>query len=242
MTTLNINIDEKKKKKLKELANISEDKTISNFVRTAIEQKMVVEEKFQDKKVEIEIPEYIPDGKYVAIVRNTIVGIGDSPSELIMEISSKFMEDSIAIRKKGKKDKPLEYVFLAEQLKCWEYLNYENKTYPTIPFEIKSEKETISGRALIDTAASLTVVDKKIISKLSLKEKRSEEIFSIDGIKTLPIFEFELILVDFKKKIEIVTTSLSDKFPFQILLGRNFLDFLDLFLYGKNQIICFKPS
>ena len=131
IVTLNINFEKKTKEKLNKIIQKTDYNTISSFVREAIEEKIKVEEIFQNTKEELEIPDYVPDGKYVAIIRNTIVGIGDSPSELVMNLSLKFMDDSMRIKKKGQKDDPIEYVFLAEKsLNCWQYLEVEGKTYP----------------------------------------------------------------------------------------------------------------
>jgi hypothetical protein len=243
MVTLNINFEKKKKEKLNKIIQKTDHNTISSFVRDAIEEKIKVEEIFQNTKEELEIPDYVPDGKYVAIVRNTIVGIGDSPSELVMNLSSKFIEDSIRIKKKGQKHVPLEYVFLAEKnLNCWQYLELEGKSYPVIPFSIEKNGQIISGRAMPDSAASLTLIDEKIVKKLNLQPKKVEKIFSIDGIKELPVYELELNLVEFQKQVDVLGITLSEKFPFQILLGRNLLDFLDVYFFGRKQVICFKPS
>jgi len=80
---LNVNLKDSDKKKIKELVNKSkEDKSMSEFVRKIISEKVKINDIINKlpKDVPITIPDYIPKNKYVAFVKGAVVG--DDPSDV----------------------------------------------------------------------------------------------------------------------------------------------------------------
>ena len=119
MTILNISIDEKKKKRIKELVKIGEYKTISEFVRSSINEKLTIKEKSEFNFDINDIPNWIPDNKYIGFVNGAITSVADTPAQVSREIASKFPDLPCKIVKKGKKNKVPEYIFSTfTDLKC----------------------------------------------------------------------------------------------------------------------------
>ena len=119
MTILNVEIDKKKKEKIKEIVKSSTYKTISEFVRSSIEERLKIEEIAKKKFENVVIPEWIPDGKYIAFVNGAIASIGDTVSEVSRESAEKFPDSSVVIKRKGEPVKIPEYIFSAfTELKC----------------------------------------------------------------------------------------------------------------------------
>lgn len=110
MTLFNVKIDKKKKEYIKDLIKESEYKSVSDFVRKVIDEKIKVLEsrKYTD---EIEVPDWIPDGKYYAIIKGSIVGVDDTVSSLAKEIVAKFPFEQITVKRKNKEFPKREYVY-----------------------------------------------------------------------------------------------------------------------------------
>ncbi|MHA1325634.1 MAG: hypothetical protein ACTSRL_22825, partial [Candidatus Helarchaeota archaeon] len=122
MTVLNVGINEKTKKKLKEVVKLSEYKTVSELVRSTINEKLTIEEAEKDVIQKVTIPEWIPEGKYIAFVKGSIAAVGDSIAEVSREAATKFPNEACVIKRQGAKIQLLEYVFSAfTELKCWQY-------------------------------------------------------------------------------------------------------------------------
>lgn len=241
MTLLNIKIKEKEKDRIKEIIKKSDYKSISEFVREAIDEKLRIEEN-KNEFHEITIPDWIPDGKYYAIVKGAIVGVGDAPSSLAREVVAKFPFEYVIMKRKNKDFPKLEYVYSAESvdLKCWKYFEADEKSYPILPITlIKADKrETLN--AIPDTAASLTLMKSEIVDELALEKVGVEAIQTASGISDRPIHKCNIELLSQTFTIRIISSPISDLLPFQCLIGRNLLDLFDLYLLGKKQIICIK--
>lgn len=138
LTILNLKINEKEKDRIRRVLKTSEYKTISDFVRNAIEEKLKIAE-IKKENLEIEPPEWIPNGKYFAIVKGAIIAVSDTPSSLAKEVIAKFPYEYVIIKRKNKEIPNIEYVFSSistEGLKCWPYFDFKDKSYPIFPITL----------------------------------------------------------------------------------------------------------
>jgi len=67
-----------------------------------------------------------------------------------------------------------------------------------------------------------------------------KEIQTASGIVKMAIYEAEIAIYNQIFNIEIISAPISDQLPFHGLVGRNLLDFFNLYLLGKKQIVCVK--
>jgi len=70
----------------------------------------------------IKIPDYIPDGKYLGISRNSIVVIRDSAQEVAALLAEKFSESASGIIHKGHESETIDFIFSLfsfEDSKCF---------------------------------------------------------------------------------------------------------------------------
>jgi len=155
-------VDEKKKREIEEMTKIKGYKSISEFIREVIDDKMNLQKIVDDFKnknppldiEKIEIPEFIPDGKYLGISRNTIVIIEDSMQEAMKKLFAKFPESATGIIRKGKEIESFETLyslFSASNTKCYHQTKIYNNFYPMLEFSIINNGETRSLIGLIDT-------------------------------------------------------------------------------------------
>ena len=120
MGIINLNIDDKKKKKIEKILNEQGYRNIDEFLLNTIDEKI----NFQDvlstvknstpplDKNKIMIPSSIPDGKFLGIAEDKIVAIGDNVQE-VTDIVIKTNPNSFqGIIHKGKKTKKSESVFI----------------------------------------------------------------------------------------------------------------------------------
>jgi Arc/MetJ-type ribon-helix-helix transcriptional regulator/predicted aspartyl protease len=241
MTLLNIKIDKKKKEHIKEMIKDSEYKSISDFVRNVIDEKIkILESKKQIE--EIEVPDWIPDGKYYAIVKGAIVAVGDSPSSIAQEIAFKFPFEKIIIDRKNKEIPELEYAYSSHitDLNCWSYFKVHNISYPTFPITLIGNDHRENLMVIPDTAASLTLIKKEIIEKLDLSPIDIQELQTALGISKVPIYELNFEFLSQIIPSKVISAPISDIFPFQGMIGRNVLDLFNLYLFGREQVICIK--
>ncbi|MHA1150737.1 MAG: hypothetical protein ACTSR8_21150 [Promethearchaeota archaeon] len=119
MTIINFKVDEDKKKKIEEITQIKGYKSVREFIREAIDEKMGLQKLIDDfveknppfDRDKLEIPDFIPDGKYLGISRNQIVIIGDSLGEVMEKLYRKFPESASAIIRKGEEIEHFETLF-----------------------------------------------------------------------------------------------------------------------------------
>ncbi len=241
MTILNIGINEKTKKKLKDIVKVSEYKTVSELVRSTINAALKIEETQRAASQEIEIPEWIPEGKYIAFVKGSIAAVGDSIAEVSREAAAKFPNESCIIRRQGKKIQLREYVFSAfSELKCWQYSMVEDRRFPLIVVRIGPKNNLQTIRALPDSAASMSILKKEYFEQFKLPVLRTEKVFSAGGIVELEVVETHLRINELTLKSEFLVGEIPDELPFDLLIGRNILDKLDLYLLGKKNVVCIK--
>jgi len=241
MTLLNIKIDKKKKEHLKEIIKDTEYKSISDFVRNVIDEKIkILESKKQNE--EIPAPDWIPDGKYYAIVKSLIVAVGDSPSAIAQEVAFKFPFEKVIINRKNKEIPELEYAYSSHitDLKCWPYFTVHNSSYPTFPITLLGNNYRKELMVIPDTAASITLIKKEIIENLDLRPIDVQELQTALGVSKVPIYELNFEFFSQTILSKVISAPIPDLFPFQGMIGRNILDLFNLYLFGKEQVICIK--
>jgi hypothetical protein len=243
MTILNIHMKDKDKKKLKSIVEFQNEKSMSEYIRKIISEKLKIETlaKEREKIEEIKIPEYIPKNKYIGFVNGAIIGVADNPSEISLIAAEKFPDHELVIKFNGPKPKRMEYCFMSlSEIKCWNYVKLEDFSYPIIPVSLISKSEEKKMFASVDTASSLCVVKKDLINLKDFEFSREEEISTAAGIEKFKVFMGKCKVVDIEFEIEFIVSPIAEVLPFTMLIGRNLLDQLDAYFLGKKQIICLK--
>ncbi len=137
MTIINFKVDGEKKKKIEEIVNLKGYKSVSEFIREAIDEKMNLQEVIDDfikenppmDEEKIIISDFIPDGKYLGIARNEIVVIGDNLKDVTLKLYSKFPRAASGIIRKGKQITSFETLFSlfsAGNTKCYNQAKFDN--------------------------------------------------------------------------------------------------------------------
>ena len=91
-----------------------------------------------------------------------------------------------------------------------------------------------------DSAASLSILKNTYVKQLNLTTIRTEEIITMAGPIQLNVIKVNIQIDDMILTSEILKGQIPDELPFDLLLGRNVLDLLDVYLLGKRQVICLK--
>ena len=243
MTILNIHIKKDDKEKFQELVDIKKLKSMSEVIRRLVSEKIQIEEASRESKkgVEIVIPDYIPKNKYVAFVKGAIIAVGDTVSEVAQVAAEKFPDGPLVIKFNGPKKKPLEYCFLSlNDLNCWNYANVENVTYPIIPITLKIPTIEKHLLALIDTAASVSILKEGLIDISKVKTNREEQLSTAAGIISKKFYKGKVKLLEVDFEIDFIITPIDDSLPFNMLVGRSLLNKLDTYFFGKRKIVCLK--
>ena len=139
MTLLNVHIKEGEKEKIQKFVDGYTDKSMSEFVRSVVDEKIKMEkivESLQPSE-DPEIPDYIPENKYVVFVKGAVVAVGDSPSDLADIAFQKFPNFSFVIKFNGAKSPVMEYVYMSLlEWNAWKYVVADGITYPLLPLEL----------------------------------------------------------------------------------------------------------
>ena len=243
MTILNIHIKEDDKKKVQELVELKKEKSMSEFIRRLLAEKVKVQEiaEKREQNEDINIPDYIPKNNYVGFVNGAIIAVSESPSEISQIAAEKFPNLPLIIKYNGPKKKHLEYCFMTlSELNCWNYTLIEEYSYPTLPIILRSALGDKTLSASIDTASSLCVLRKGTLSSENLDISREEKVSTAAGILDTKIYSCKVLIMDIEFMTEFIIAPISEIFPFQMLIGRNLLDKLDAYFFGKKQIFCLK--
>ena len=246
MALVNIHMKEKEKKQLQAYINSKEIKSISEFVRQLISEKIKIEEfaKENEKFTDVEIPEYIPQNKYVAFVNGAIAAVGDSPSEVMHEAMLKFPNFPVLIKYKGESEvKPLEYCFMSlEDFHGWHYSQFQNQSYFVLPITLKHEEGETPLTASIDTASTLCLLKSNLIPPEDFALMREAEIYTTGGIIHAQIYTGTVSILDTAFDIEFLMAPISNQLPFEFLIGRNLFDQLDAYFLGKKQLFLLRKA
>jgi len=239
MAVLNVRLAEEMKRKLAELAK-AVGTSQSHLVKSAVEEKIAVHE-VAHTDAPPKIPEWVPDGKYVALVRGAVAAVGDSVAEVVAAALQKFSEDHIHVARKGRLIKPVHYAFFAEAtMKCWKYATVDEQSYPIIPITIVGKEKRVTAASSPDTAASLTLVSSEIVAEADLQPIAQETIATAAGPVKTRTFNAKIELAVGKYETVIASLRIPKVLPFQVLLGRNLLDMIDLYALGKTKVVCLK--
>jgi predicted aspartyl protease len=252
MTVINFKVDEEKKKKIEEIVKLKGYKSISEFIREAIEEKMNLNKVVDDfllkspqlKEKEIDIPDFIPDGKYLGIARNEIVVTGDSVDEVMKTLLTKFPESATAIIRKGKKIENFETLFSlfsAENTRCFHQTKIENNYFPILEFNILIDDRGKSILGLVDTGATIMALDKSLFQDIKLSPTRQSKILTPNGIIELPIFKGNFKYSNVNVELEFVLTNIGGPLAIQALIGKNFIDKFNLLVLGNEKLFCLQP-
>jgi len=189
----------------------------------------------------IDIPEFIPDGKYLGISRNTIVVIEDSMQEAMKKLFEKFLESATGIIRKGEEIESFETLFSlfsAGNTKCYHQTKIYNNFYPILEFSIINNGETRSLLGIIDTGASLTAINKEIIKEYDMNPVKTSTILTANGIIEAPIYNGSFRYESQVVELQFVTADISGPLAIQALIGKNFIDKFNLMFLGKEKLFC----
>lgn len=243
MTILNIHIDDKEKEKVKELVELEKEKSMSEYVRKVLGEKIKIQEASLDRKeaIDIVIPDYIPKNKYIGFVKGAIIAVSDSPNEIAQIAIEKFPNTPLIIKYNGPKKKQMEYCYVnLSELNCWKYAQIEDYSYPIFPISFKTKLGEKKLSASLDTASSLCILKNDVYPTEEFELNREEQISTASGIIKSKIFKCIITINEIEFKTEFILAPIPKIFPFSILIGRNLLDRLDTYLFGKKQILCLK--
>ena len=88
------------------------------MVKNAVAEKSTIHE-IARAELSTSIPSWVPEGKYVALVRGAVATVGDSVAEVVSAAITKFPDDAIHVARKGKSIKAVHYAFLAQaEMRC----------------------------------------------------------------------------------------------------------------------------
>jgi predicted aspartyl protease len=238
LAIINLRVSEEMKRKLAGFAK-AKGASQTEMVKTAVAEKLAVHE-VAHTKPSTDIPNWVPDGKYVALVRGAVAGVGDSVADVVSAALSRFPDDPIHVARKGRSIKPVHYAFLAQtDLKCWKYVMVGQQPYPVVPTTIIGKKRMVTGSSP-DTGASLTLVSSEIVNEAGLQSAGEENVATAAGIVKMNTFNAAIELPIGRYDAVVASSEIPKALPFQILLGRNVLDLVDLYTLGKSKVVCLK--
>ncbi len=238
MAIVNLRVPEEMKRKLAGIAKAT-GTSQTEMVKGAVAEKLTIHEVARAESSK-NIPSWVPEGKYVALVRGAVAAVGDSVADVSSAALSKFPDEPIRVARKGKPIRPVQYAFLAEAgLKCWKYEMVDQESYPVIPTAITGKKKltTVSSP---DTASSLTLVTPQLIDEAGLQQVATESVATAAGVVKMNTFNATIELPVGSYDAIVASSAIPKTLPFQVLLGRNILDRVDLYALGKSKVICVK--
>ena len=236
MAIINLRVPEEMKRKLASFAKIM-GASQTEMVKTAVAEKLTVHEVALTKP-SANIPSWVPEGKYVALVRGAVAAVGDSVADVASAALSKFPDDPIHVARKGKPIRPMPYAFLAQtEMKCWKYIEVDRESFPVIPTTIIGKRKLTTGSSP-DTAASLTIVSPHVVDAAGLQPAAQEMVATAAGMVKMSTFNAAIELPVGRYDAIVASGEIPKALPFQILLGRNILDRVDLYTLGKSKVIC----
>jgi hypothetical protein len=207
------------------------------LVKSAVAEKIAVHQTARLVSP-MTIPNWVPKGKYVALVRGAVAAVGDSVAEVVATALDKFSEEPIHVARKGRPIERVHYAFsVSAAIKCWKYVTVDQDSFLVIPTTIMGKKR-LRIASSPDTAASLTLVDGQIIDQADLKPAGQVEIFTAAGPVKAKTFSADIELSTGSYRTIVASSNIPKALPFQALLGRNVLDNVDLYALGKSKVVC----
>ena len=254
MTILNVYMSENEKRKLHSIVESTNVKSMSELVKNLIRDKVKVEEIDQKKlSSDIEIPDFVPHEKYVVFSNNSIVCIGDTVNEVTQKAVDKGISPPYVIKYKGSIKKQPEFVFMSLiEGFASQYTTINNISYPLLLVQLLIGNTTLNRIAIIDTGASICVLNQKnlpdeVLHDLENQKSKSikkdeAEVHTVSGIVKKQVYSGKITILDRSFEVNFILSILGDELPFNFLLGRNILDSLDSFFFGKKQIFLLKTA
>ena len=240
MAALNVRIDERLKRSLVQLAK-RVGASQSDMVKDALVEKLVVHEA-ASAKTTTTVPDWVPDGKYVALIRGAVAAVGDSVAEVVASALSKFRDDPIHVARKGKPIETIHYAFFAQSaIKCWKYLTVDTQSFPILPTTLIGEREVLTA-SVPDTASSLTMASHQVVDDARLEPVAEETVFTPAGPVRMRTFKGMVELPIGRYEVKVASSHIPKELPFQVLIGRNLLDLVDLYMLGKIGVVCIRDS
>jgi predicted CopG family antitoxin len=245
MTLINVHVKDDDKKRLQKYVESHGKDSMSEVIRSLIEEKIQIDELLAKllPVEDVEIPEFVPKGKYVIFVNGALVAVGDTPCDLAEIAMLKFPNLPFVMKFNGPDPGPTEYVFMSlSGFYSWKYCRFGDHSYPMLPIEINVNDFTKRLNASIDTAASLCVVKYGEIPEENCTKTRSEKIFTAGGIIDAPVYSGTAQILDITFDIEFIFTPMPGEIPFKFLVGRNLFDQLDAYFMGLKQVLLLKQA
>jgi predicted transcriptional regulator/predicted aspartyl protease len=238
MAIINLRVSEEMKRKLTDLAKAT-GSSQTELMKNALAEKLTVHET-ADIQSSATIPSWVPDGKYVALVRGAVAAVGDSVADVSSAAVVEFPNEPVRVVRKGKRIKPIHYAFVAEAgLKCWKYEIVDEDFYPVIPAAIIGNKK-VQTVCSPDTASSLTLVNHQLVDEAGLQQVATETVATAAGSVRMDTFKATIELPVGRYDAMVASSEIPKALPFQVLLGRNILDGVDLYTLGKSKVLCLK--
>jgi hypothetical protein len=104
--------------------------TQTDLVKNAITDRITAHETAK-AEASTAIPEWVPDGKCVALVRGAVAAVGDSVAEVVADAIAKFGDEAIHVARKGKLIRSIHYAFVPEGVYSskYAYISCDDSTY-----------------------------------------------------------------------------------------------------------------
>lgn len=253
MTVINFKVDEIKKKEIEKIAELKGFKSVSDFIRQTIDEKINIQKTIDEFKIKnppfdrekIDVPDFIPDGKFLGISRNQIVTIGDSAREVAKILFEKFPDSATGIIHKGHESETLDFVFsifTSEDMRCYHQFEFKNNYYAILPFSIYFQNEEKKLLGLIDTGATISSIDKNVVKEYDIKPIKNIKIYTANDIIEVPVFKIIFQYQNVSIELEFMTTDIKREFSFDAFLGKNFIDKFNLLFLGKEKLFCIQST
>lgn len=110
MAIINLRVPEEMKRKLAHFAKAVGSRQ-TEMVKSALAKKIAVHQVALSES-STNIPSWIPDGKYVALVRGAAAAVGDSVAEVASAALAEFPDEAVHIARKGKPINPVQYAYV----------------------------------------------------------------------------------------------------------------------------------
>jgi predicted aspartyl protease len=238
MAIINLRVSEEMKRRLANFAKAA-GASQTEMVKNAVAEKLAVHQATISEP-SMDVPNWVPDGRYIALVRGAVAAVGDSVADVSSAAMAKFPDEPIRITRKGKPIRTIPYAFQAEPtLKCWKYVMVDKESYPILPTTIVG-KQKLTTASSPDTGSSLTLVTPQLIEQAGLEQVATETIATAGGLVKMSTFRATIELPIGRYKATVASSMIPKTLPFQVLLGRNILDQVDLYTLGKSKVLCLK--
>jgi hypothetical protein len=112
LARINLRVSEELKRKLAEFAR-AKGASQTEMVKVALAEKLTIHEA-EGAESSTVIASWVPDGKYVALVRGAVAAVGDSVAGVVAAALAKFPDNPIHVERKGRSIRPVSYAFLAQ--------------------------------------------------------------------------------------------------------------------------------